>query len=130
MKFHAFKKMALSDFVQEQWVKVLCKSLRMTYITASGRPPQRWEQVIAHPEFDPEVVRAMDRKLGKALGDRVYAIAFRRAKPRADAMLAAFEAVQIATNRPFFNNCLARVLAVYKSHELVDLLKRPKNLTC
>jgi len=114
----------MSDFVQEQWVQVLCKSLRMTYITASGRPPQRGDPVLAHPEFDPMVVRAMDRKLGKAMGNRVYAIAFRRAKPKADAMLAAFDEMQRATNRPFFKNCLARVFAVYKSKELVDLLQK------
>jgi hypothetical protein len=66
----------MSDFVQEQWVQVLCKSLRMTYITASGRPPQRGDPVLAHPEFDPMVVRAMDRKLGKALATYGFSKAY------------------------------------------------------
>jgi len=119
----------VSEFVQEQWVHKLCASLRMTYKTASGNPPKYGDHVTAHPEFDPQVVRDMDRMLGKRIGNEVYALAFQKSKPRADRLLAAFEASQSIVNRPRFRNLLRRVLAVYESPALVELLRRPTNIS-
>ncbi len=79
----------------------------------------------AHPEFDPQVVRDMDRLLGKRVGNQVYAIAFQMSKPRADAMLAAFVASQSIVHRSRFRDRMQRVFAVYKSKALVELLQRP-----
>lgn len=109
--------------VQDEWVRRLSRSLRLTYITETDRPPKRGDRVTAHPEFDPAVVAQMDAELGRSMGSRIYSIAFRMCKPRADAMLDAFEAQQHAVNRRFFKTCLQRV-AVFDP-DLAALLAKP-----
>jgi hypothetical protein len=116
----------IGEGVQLAWVQRLCSSLRMTYTSLSGKPIRSGDRVTAHPEFDPSVVAAMDAALGRRVGNAVYARAFQMCKPRADAMLERFEAMQQVTNRPFFQQCLRRVWATYQDPELVTLLKRPK----
>jgi len=98
----------------------------MTYRSVSGKPIRSGDRVIAHPEFDPAVVAAMDSALGRTVGNAVYARAFQTSKPRADAMLARFDAMQQVMNRPFFQNCLQRVWATYRDPDLVSLLRQPK----
>jgi hypothetical protein len=106
------------------WYEKLQKSLRMVYVTDHGGPPRHLDHVVAHVEFHPCVVRAMDRDIGKQWGDKIYKLAFQACQSRAQTMLQEFEDMQTATNRPFFKNALRR-FATFASSDAVSLIAKP-----
>jgi hypothetical protein len=126
------------------WHDKLVKSLHMRYFHEGMWKTQKQMSdvvvgdVVAHPMFDPEVEAAMDRDVGKSVGNIIYKKAFANSKPRADRMLDAFSKMQKVINSRIFLNAIARFAAFapeaakelakkHNTHELASAQPPPKS---
>jgi len=117
--------MPLDLYTAHVWKTCLVHSLEMTYLSPSTRRPLPRNEMtfgapcVAHPQFSPHVIAAMDASLPKKEADAIYKLAFLASKPTADAMLQKFDKKQAAGQATIAMLCISIWLAVGLTHRRV-----------
>lgn len=110
--------MPVDLYTAHTWKICLIKSLQLTYLSRKTRRPLSPSELkfgtecVAHPEFAPHVIAAMDASLPKKDADFIYKQAFEASKSRAEAMLKRFDRQQHAGHAAAVIVCTSLWLAL------------------
>jgi hypothetical protein len=125
-------KVSFEDDNARRWHDRLVRSLHLVHKVETPPGSNNWEErsrdkipigshVITKPQFDPEIVSAMDRELSRKLANWIYNSAIETARPRANAMLQEWRESD-PRNNPAFKNAVRRFAAF--APEAAEMIKR------